>query len=171
MVNDSSFDINDGTILENDTLFSYGSIIGMENRRYALADIAEIKYMNNDYKNGSVLFKNNEQLRGQDIITDHDSIYFTTVKTLNTRNIIIPIDKVKTVSYKNRWLRMPLGLLAGTPLGLLSGIVLGHAFHTTDDKGNPDVLNITLAMTCVGALTGIIVSYIIGYDSIYLFYP
>jgi hypothetical protein len=66
---------------------------------------------------------------------------------------------------------MPLGLLAGAPLGLLSGIILGHAFHTTDEKGNPDVLNITMEMTCVGALVGIIVSYIIGYDYIYQFNP
>ena len=66
---------------------------------------------------------------------------------------------------------MPLGLLAGAPLGLLSGIILGHAFHTTDEKGNPDVVNITMAMTCVGALAGIIVSYIIGYNYIYQFNP
>ena len=171
LINDSSFTINDGTVLENDTLISYGKLEGKDKRSFALSDITEIRYANNDSSSASVLFKNGDKLRGENIITDHDSIYFVTMKTSIARNNIVPIDKVKKVSYNNRLIRMPLGLLAGAPLGLLSGIVLGHVFHTTDDKGYPDVSNITIEMTFVGTLAGIIVSCIIGYNYIYQFNP
>jgi hypothetical protein len=169
--NDSSFTNLVGIVLENDTLISYGKLEGWKKSKYALSDIAEIKYTSNDFKSASILLRNGDKISGENIITNRDSIFFVYMKTITIRNHIVPIDKVKTVSYKNRWIRMPLGLLAGTPLGLLSGIMLGHVFHTTDEKGNPDVLNISMEMAFLGGIVGIITSSIIGYDYIYQFNP
>lgn len=169
--NDSSFTVMHGAALKNDTLFAFGEYNEKKYMSFALSDLEKINYTSNDYKSANVLRKNGEELYCENIIINHDSIYFDRIKTVLTEENIAPVNKVKTISYKNRLIRMPLGLLAGAPLGLLSGIILGHAFHTTDEKGNPDVTNITMAMTCVGALAGIIVSYIIGYDYIYQFNP
>ena len=43
LINDSSFTINDGTVLENDTLISYGKLEGKDKRSFALSDITEIR--------------------------------------------------------------------------------------------------------------------------------
>jgi|ERR1035438_4002930 hypothetical protein len=169
--NDSSFTLMHGAVLENDTLFAFGQYNEKKYMSLALSDLEKINYTGNDYKSATVLRNNGEELNCENIIINHDSIYFDRTKTVLTEENIASVNKIKTISYKNRLIRMPLGLLAGAPLGLLSGIILGHAFHTTDEKGNPDVTNITMAMTCVGALAGIIVSYIIGYDYIYQFNP
>ena len=82
LMSDSSFFINDGIILEDDTLFS---LEGKDNRSFALSDITEIRYTNNDSSSASIIFKNGEILRGKDIRTDSDSIYFT-VKTSKAKN-------------------------------------------------------------------------------------
>jgi hypothetical protein len=169
--NDSSFSNIDGVVVENDTLISYREVESKEKGKSALSDIAEIKYTSNDYTSAAVLLKNGDNIRGENIRTDRDSMYYINIRSFITRNNIVPIDKVKTVSYKNRLIRMPLGLLAGLPLGLLSGILLGTAFHTTDEKGNPDVLNISFEMTILGGFVGIITSSLVGYDYIYQFNP
>lgn len=113
LINDSSFAINDGIILENDTLFS---LEGKDNRSFALSDITEIRYKNNDYSSASILFKNGDILRGKDIRTDSDSLYFT-VKTSTAKNNIAPthigIDQL--VFYKLKG-----GDLKTTPLGAIA---------------------------------------------------
>jgi hypothetical protein len=171
LINDSSFTVMHGAVLENDTLFAFGDYNEKKYMSLALSDLEKLNYTTNDYKSANILRKNGEELNCENIIINHDSIYFDRTKTILTKENITSVNKINTISYKNRLIRMPLGLLAGAPLGLLSGIILGHVFHTTDEKGNPDVVNITMAMICVGALAGIIVSYIIGYNYIYQFNP
>jgi hypothetical protein len=169
--NDSSFSNVDGVVVENDTLLSYGEVESREKGYSALSDIAEIKYISNDYTSASVLLKNGDKIRGENIRINRDSMYYVNIKTLIARNNIAQIDKVKTVIYKNRLIRIPLGLLMGAPLGFLAGGMLGTAFHTTDEKGLPDVLNITFEMTILGGFVGMVTSSLVGYDYIYQFNP
>jgi hypothetical protein len=170
LVKDSSFAINDGIALENDTLFSYVILEGKDSRSFALSEITEIKYTNNDYKSASVLFKNGDKLIGEDIRTNRDSIYFVTMKKLLTRNNIISINKVKTISYKNRLIRIPLGILAGGLIGLVSGIFYASRPNTSkDDSGL--ISGSIVGGAVIGVLIGSIVSYCIGYNYYYQFNP
>jgi hypothetical protein len=170
LINDSSFAINDGIALENDTLFSYVILEGKDSRSFALSEIIEIKYTNNDYKSASVLFKNGDKLIGEDIRTNRDSIYFVTMKKLLTINNIIPINKVKTISYKNRLVRIPLGILAGGVTGLVSGIFYASSPHPSQDNAGL-ISGSIIGGALIGVLIGSIVSYRIGYNYYYQFNP
>jgi hypothetical protein len=188
LINDSSFAINDGIILENDTLFS---LEGKDNRSFALSDITEIRYKNNDYSSASILFKNGDILRGKDIRTDSDSIYFT-VKTSKAKNNIasihiavapihiaqdtlftptnvFPIETVKSVSYKTYLRSVPLGILSGAIAGLIIAVIAGNNLTSKDDSGAASAYYILAPP--IGAMVGAIVGGCIGWKTIYQFNP
>ena len=189
LINDSSFTINDGTVLEDDTLFS---LEGKDKRSFALSAISEIRYKNNDYSSASVLFKNGDKLRGENIITDHDSIYFVTMKTsiaknnvapihiavapihiaqdtLFTPTNVFPIETVKSVSYKTYLRSVPLGILSGAIAGLIIAVIAGNNLTSKDDSGAASAYYILAPP--IGAMVGAIVGGCIGWKTIYQFNP
>lgn len=181
LINDSSFAINDGIILENDTLFS---LEGKDNRSFALSDITEIRYKNNDYSSASILFKNGDILRGKDIRTDSDSIYFTvktsTAKnniapthiaqdTLFTRTNVFPIETVKSVGYKTHLRSVPLGILSGAIAGLIIAVIAWNTLTSKDNSGAASAYYIFAPP--IGAMAGAIVGGCIGWKTIYQFNP
>src|ERR1035437_9263046 len=64
LINDSSFTIHDGVVLENDTLFSFAKLEERYVRTYPLSLITEIRYLNNDISTALILLKNGEIFRG-----------------------------------------------------------------------------------------------------------
>jgi uncharacterized protein YcfL len=169
LMGDSSFSINDGIILEDDTLFS---LEGKDKRSFPLSDITEIKYANNDYSSASISFKNGDILRGKDIRTDSDSIYFT-IKTSTAKNNIAPIhiaiDKVKTITYKTR----SEALAVGAGLGVVAGVTIASiAFATFKSKDNSNV-QVIFSMFVVPAavIAGAITGWLVGRNTYYQFYP
>jgi hypothetical protein len=167
LMNDSSFTINDGVVLENGILFS---VEGKDKKSFPLSDVAEIKYTKNDSASASIFLNNGGIYRGKNITTGSDSIYFTVTTSTaknNTPPMHIGIDKVKTVTYKT-WLRSSLvGLLSG---GIAGGIVVLIAHSNLKD--NPGVAtNYDILAPPIGALVGGIIGGIIGWNTIYQFNP
>jgi hypothetical protein len=74
--NDSSFTLMHGAVLENDTLFAFEEYNEKKYMSLALSDLEKINYTSNDYKSANVLRKNGEELYCENIIINHDSIYF-----------------------------------------------------------------------------------------------
>lgn len=171
LMNDSSFTLNDGAVLENDTLFSFAKLEEKNIKSFALSDITEIRYTNNDSSSASIFFKNGETLRGEDIKIDRDTIYFVTMKTSIAKNYIDPISisKVKTVSYKT-WLRSSvLGILSGAITGIIVAIIANNTL--TGKEGSSVALNYDVLAPPIGALIGGIVGGVIGWNTIYQFNP
>jgi hypothetical protein len=173
LINDSSFTLNGGAILENDTLFSFAKLEEKNMRIFALSDITEIRYTNNDSSSASIIFKNGEIIRGKNIRTDNDSIYFN-LKTSTTENNIAPayieINKVKTVTYKTRLRSSLLGILYGAITGLITAIIVGNSFtNNKDDSGKAE--EYYLFAPPIGAIIGGIAGGLIGWNTIYQFNP
>jgi len=168
LTNDSSFISTDGIVIENDTLSTSSKLEEKKNRRFALLDIAEINYISNEYKSASVLLKNDEELRVENIRIFPDSIHFVEIKSLITINDI-PIDKVKKAGYKNRWINIFPGAIAGLLSGGIIGLLRGKAI--TNSHGESQELMGSLFGASVGLITGGIVGYILGYTINYQFNP
>jgi hypothetical protein len=172
LLNDSSFAIRDGAVLENDILFSFAKLEDKDPRSFALSSIAEIRYTNNDSSSASILFKNGEMLRGKNIRTNSDSIYFT-VKTSTAKNNIAPIhveiDKVKTVTYKTRLGSSLIGILSGAIAGIIIAVIAGSTL--TDKEGSSVALNYDVLAPPIGAILGGIAGGLIGWNIIYQFNP
>jgi len=171
LVNDSSFIAQNGVEINHDTLFSFEKLEEKIHRRFALSDVADIDLPGSTTTSASVLLKNGDKLTGDEVKVTKDSISFVESKRLLVMNALVPTDKIKTISYKDRWRRLPLGVLAGAPLGFLSGIALVSIFKIKDYHGDADYLGTSLQMTMVGLLAGCITSYLIGFDEIYQFNP
>ena len=173
LINDSSFTINDGVILENDTLFSFAKFEERDVRTYPLSVISEIRYMNNDTSTAFISFKNGEILRGKNIRTNSDSIYFT-IQTSTKKNKIIPLlidlDKVKTITYKTMLRSIPLGMVGGAIVGMITAIIASTRIsNSKDDSGKVGAY--FMVSPILGAAIGAIVGGIIGWNVTYQFNP
>jgi len=171
LINDSTFTASEGAVVKDSTLISYVKVEEKKNMFLARSDLREINFENNEINTATVMLKNGDKLRAENVSIVHDSINFVELKSLLAKNNIAPINKVKTILYKDRWRRIPLGILAGAPLGAFSGIVFRKLLDTRDEKGNPDYFIGVIDMAVVGVLAGCIISYLIGFDEIYQFYP
>ncbi len=171
LTNDSSFIAPNGIEIKNDTLYSY--IFTEENQpmQFSLADVADVEFIRDHIASAKIFLKNGEKLNGSKVKVTKDSINFIENKSLMLFKKLESVDKIKRVTYKNRWKRMPLAILAGAPLGAFSGIVFSKLLDTRDYKGNPDYFIGVINMTLVGVLSGCIISYLIGFDEIYQFNP
>ena len=61
LLNDSTFSINNGAAIRNDSLCSLGEVTNIGNKKLALSDTKEINYTSNDYKSATILLKNGER--------------------------------------------------------------------------------------------------------------
>jgi len=176
LMNDSAFTINNGIILEHNTLFS---LEGKDKRSSALSNIKEIRYANNDSTSASIFFNNGEILRGKYIRIDRDSIHFTATASTTNNNIApiqIEIDKVKTVAYKTRLVSSLIGVLAGGVAGVIVAVIAHSTLKGNEQPGLPtggsgDASNYDILAPPIGALIGGIVGGIIGWNTIYQFNP
>jgi hypothetical protein len=110
------------------------------------------------------------------LITMSDTIYFDRAKSIKTMDNIVPINKVKTISYKTRLGTAILGTLVGGVIGF--GLVILLNQHTADtsvgleglDNIGEGVIRI-IGGIITGAFTGGMMGGIIGREDIYQFNP
>ena len=178
VTNDSSFTFLKGTIIKDDSLIAI-THIQEEKQKIPLQDIKDMKYY---YKSTDaepsayIWLKNGKELRKDKVKIMPDS----TIQYPNfiMTNEYIPIDQVKTISYKSWW----QGTLIGVPLGFLGGAALGGIVGVSGiicaetggmevqsyDQGMSTMIGIIFG-SLIGTVTGIIWGTIAGWDHIYLF--
>ncbi|MFA6599158.1 MAG: hypothetical protein WCS69_15650 [Ignavibacteriaceae bacterium] len=165
LINDSSFTASEGAIIKDSTLISYVKVKEKNNMFLALSDLREINFENKDIKTASVLLKNGEVLRAENVKFGRDSIKFVGIK-----NIIkidsIPIDKVKTVSYNNVWKSISSFAMIGFVCTPVAGYLIGKTI-TQQAGGHPEnresqELTGFLIGIPAGILTGLITGAVFG---------
>lgn len=184
LLSDSSFTVNEGAAIENDTLFSFGKLDEKKNYQFALSDIEEINFENNSIQRASILLKSGDGLRAENVRTTHDSISFIGTKTLMTKTTIARIDRVKAISYKNHWRNIPLGVITGFftggTIGLAIGGLLGEYKEQHFPPGMTDqhpfsplekAIGYFISGSFVGLITGGILGWEIGRTIEYQFNP
>src|ERR1035437_4416946 len=164
-VSKGSFNINDGIVLENDSLISYRKSERKEKISIGVSDLKDIIYTGNDSKSASLVFKNGEILKCENMISSRDSISLTAMKTLTLRNAIIPIDKVKSVSYPNRLRSLPSGLFVGAVVGLITATIISKTSNDNESQS----ISYYVSAPIIGALFGVAIASIIGWNTTYQF--
>ena len=170
-INDSSLTINNGAVIENDTLYSIGYRFDKKYERIALSEIKKINYTGSDYKSANLLLKNDEQINAGDINIANDTMEYSVTKKILTQSEVAPLNKLKEVSYKNHWLGIPPRFLIGTATGLVLGFILGSAIDDGTQGGQSRASYFFVGSLPIGALAGIIWGWIEGYNYIYRFNP
>ena len=178
LINDSSFSIYNGAFVVNDTLFSLVNFEGKKSRSIALAEVSDIKYTGTDITHTLILLKNGDELKAENIRRSTDSIYFEET-TEYIKSPIAPINSLRKVSYKNRWIET----LTGIPAGFVACGALGYSLgKTTANNTDPGIMTDQhpkseseqqLENFGSGAFMGLIVGgiggYFIGYPITYEF--
>jgi hypothetical protein len=160
-----SFDIDNGVVLENDSLISYEKSGIKGKMTVPLADLTDLIYTDKNHYSASVIFKNGTILKGDNITAGHDSISFTALKQSIIRKSLAPINKVETVSYLNNIRAIPSGIFGGALAGLLTA---GIADIANDFKVP---VNYWVAAPLIGAVFGGIIAVLIGWNTTYQFNP
>lgn len=137
LTNDSTVSVDDGMLIENDSLFSVSPLYKITSVRFAKTEIAEINY-DQRTDDATIVLMNNDVLKGKDIRTLHDSIFFEKIYKENQKNFVSLIQDVKKVGYKNRL----IGTLTGIPGGFIVGGVLGYWLgKTTANNTDPGIMS------------------------------
>lgn len=122
LTNDSILTTSDGVEIENDTLFSYMKMEEMSDERFALSEIEEIVYLGKSSLTAKILLKNGVEFKANDIKVNHDSLQCVSFKSRLRRVDLVPIENVRTTSYKNRWKAFNQGGIAGAMTGGVIGL-------------------------------------------------
>ncbi len=173
LYNDSSLSAPFGAVILNDTLNVVKRVQEIE-KTISKNEIKEIKYyyttnfLHPDFK---VILKNGNELKEKNIeILPDSSVKYSLFKHINES---IPIDRVKTVNYKNNW----LGMIPGFLSGFISSALLGYAggisaLIFSSNKKNEALPFYVLAITTVAGTTmGTIIGWLIGFNYTYQFNP
>ncbi|MHB8579890.1 MAG: hypothetical protein ACYDA4_08510 [Ignavibacteriaceae bacterium] len=172
--NDSSFFISNGAEIVNDTLYYLGKEINSGNKRIAVSDIKELNYTSNDYKSASILLKNGESYRAKEIKMGKDSIEFAFTQEVITQNKVTSINNIQKISYKNRWLGVIPGSIAGTLLGFVIGVATispGTPLAGELEGGTPANFASVPIGTFSGLILGSAFGWFMGFNYKYQFNP
>ncbi len=165
-----SFYTNNKTEIINDTLYIKNKIQIKNNYTIPTSNIEKIDYLDTGYKEANILLINGQELRAENISFLKDSINLNEIKTLTVKKLLMPLDKIKNISYKNHWLGVPLRLITGTILGFAAGWItaniIGDNNLTTDEA-----LYLIYSPTVIGTIAGAIWGWIDGYTYTYQFNP
>ncbi|MGA7719566.1 MAG: hypothetical protein WCA84_00185 [Ignavibacteriaceae bacterium] len=170
LINDSSYISESGANISNDSLrFSYKT--ANERIKLSFSEIKNIKYFgNNSLKLSAIIELNNgKEFQADSVSPLSDTINASVSKLINKS---LSCNKIKEVSYKERW----FGILQGFSLGAVAGLAAGYLVSSIENKNNSDNRSrengyIGIAVTFLGAVTGILWGGISGYKYIYEFNP
>jgi hypothetical protein len=167
LLNDSSLIANNGAEVFNDTLYLLEKSVHKTSRNISIKEIKEIKYSQVNFKSADIYLNNNRILPAEDVRTVNDSVEFSEVDTLVSRKNFAPVDKVKEISYKNRWTGIMPGLVSGFCVGVINGTL--ESVYGNEGTTQGDVDPILFKYGAIGVLSGSIIGLIIGNRYIYYF--
>jgi len=167
LVNDSSFFVRSGVEINHDTLLSFEKLEEKIHRRFALSDVADIGFSGSTTTSASVVLKDGDKLTGAEVKVTKDSISFVGVKSLITSNTVAQIDKVKTVTFKNRWYGLRLWAITGALTGGCIGLLNVKSFSTSHWESQ-ELMYFPIGAG-VGFIIGAIGGYFFGYPITYEF--
>jgi hypothetical protein len=166
LLNDSVIVAEGGAMILNDTLYALKRSGSLEPRKISVNEIKVINYPTNNYKEAVLVFKNGGKFYVKDIKTGHDSLEFNIIHTIVSPERIAPVDKVKSVSYKNNW----NGIFPGAVTGFIAGTIAGvysslERIH--NQQYNFDMEVFTVSGICI--LAGSIAGSFVGWRYVYEF--
>jgi len=168
--NDSSFSLNNRVDVEGDSLYSLNPYIMKTNAKIALSQIKEIIYTGNNNTSASLTLKDGEKLQAENIQPANDSLTFVNVSTLYTTTALAPLDKLKTVSYKNHLWGLPEGFLIGIPSGYILGVMIGTSIESGSSSNQSGMSSFYEVFgPYMGAVVGSFAGWLIGRNYIYRF--
>ena len=169
--NDSSFASNNRVAVEGDSLYLLSQYVVKTNAKISLTQLKEINYTNNRDTYALLTLKDGEKLQAENIQPENDTLTFIKVSTLYAATALASLDKLKTVSYKNRLWGMPEGFLIGIPSGYVLGIMIGTsiASESSNQSGMPGLFE--FYGPYMGAVIGAFTGWLIGRTYTYQFNP
>ncbi len=170
--NDSSFASNNRVAVIGDSLYSLIQYVVKANAKISLSQLKEINYTDNRNTSAMLTLKDGEKLQAENIQPENDTLTFIEVSTLYAPAALAPLDKLKTVSYKNRLWGMPEGFLIGIPSGLILGIMIGTSIESSsssNQSGTPSLFE--FYGPYMGAVVGTFAGWLIGRTYTYKFNP
>ena len=174
--NDSSFFMNNGAAIENDTLYSPREEIKSGIKKIALSDTKGINYTNQSRTTALIILNDDKRYQAEQILVNRDSIEFSYTKVI-TLQYVTSLNNVKNISYKNRWLGVIPGFIGGSISGLMAGVIAIQAtpgtFNTSGPQqyytGASNTPPIIAASSCV--ILGIAYGWFKGFNYTYQFNP
>ena len=139
LVNDSSFYVENGAQIKNDTIYSFGQEIITRNKKIPSSDTVEINYTDSNPVSAEILLNDGEKYQANQIEFLGDSIYFSYDNKIGTINKISSLDKLKCISYRNHWLGIPFGFLDGLVIGTGAGIIYSKSMSDQAGKDTDSI--------------------------------
>ena len=170
--NDSSFASNNGVAVEGDSLYSLNLYVVKANAKISLSQLKEINYAGNNNTDALLTLKDGEKLQTENIQPGNDTLTFIKVSALYAAAALAPLDKLKTVSYKNRLWGMPEGFLIGIPTGYILGIMIGTSIESGSSSNQSGMSSLYEVFgPYMGAVIGAFTGWLIGRTYTYQFNP
>ncbi len=174
--NDSSFFMNNGAAIENDSLYSPGEEIKSGIKNIALSYIKGINYANQSRTTALIILNDDKRYRAEQILINRDSIEFSYTKVI-TLKYVTSLNNVRDISYKNRWLGVIPGFIGGSISGLMAGLIAiqltpptfntsGPLVYPTGTSNAPPII---AASSCI--ILGIAYGWFKGFNYTYQFNP
>jgi hypothetical protein len=166
LVNDSVIASKDGAEVLNDTLYLLDKSVLKTVRKFVLQDVKDIKYTSIAKRSADIYLKNDAKYSAEEISIGNDSIEFSEIKALVNLRYAAPLDKVKSVSYKNNLNGIFPGAVTGICVGAITGTIIGLK---NSDKNQDDPSASIFKESGIGIIVAGIAGYFVGWRYVYQF--
>jgi hypothetical protein len=170
LINDSTFENNDGVLLSTDTLSCFKT--HTDSKVLNKKDITDIKYTSSDYRDAVLVLKTGEELKVTDFENKGDSFNMNVTYYQDRIISIAPTEKIKNIVYNDRNQSILPGVLFGGLSGLAVGVFINNAMERdVSHQNNNGLFYGFIISPLTGMIVGAIISNIIGYKFIYHLNP
>ncbi len=155
LVKDSSFYSPNSSEIVDDTLFYLKDSVIIKNYVLPTNEVKKIDYLSSDFKSAKFTLISGEQLTAKNIFSSKDTVRFIGTKKLKSKYPLVPIDKVKFLSYRIHWPGLVTGLIITFPLSFLIA-ALGESGDTSNSGFFGSGAAIYLGVPVVTILGGVL---------------
>lgn len=140
---------------------------------YRISDFSSKQKFYEDF-NESVKDKSLKIILTNDNIinSSHRAVIGNDSLILNNQNLeSIPLNKIREISYSNKWLGIPLHFIAGSAAGFIIGFFAAHITDNNTQEGDTRAGYVFFYTWVTGTIAGIIWGWLTGYEYVYQFNP